>query len=374
MKNKPQAIKLNKKIIFPVIISGVLLFTFIKTSKAAETYLYDNSQTIKSAYSQATLYLSYDDGILCFINDQLVINVLNESHINKYWNKEVDVYRYLKNGSNYIACQVSNGDGNSGNGGGNFDAELVVSGTTIFSRGANASCYSSTSWKFFGNAGSNIYPSQDANGRYWYHTNYNDANWSYGTAPFGEGNGAKSCTKGILKKVPDDAWFRKGFYISNLQNPGYDINSNQSSSSSSNCPVCPVCPAASSSSSSTNNSGVYLTPENYSSYYYVTKNYAAPVIIVSNQKAGINNNQVVVNKKQKIVIIGLVKYNSNVKIYIDGKYASDATVKDGQSSGVSNFYYYPNLTTGRHTYFAVAQNKTTGAFSIPSQLITIDIK
>lgn len=373
MKNKPQAIKLNKKIIFPAIISGMLLFTFIKTSKA-ETYLYDNSQTIKSAYTQATLYLSYDDGIVCFINDQLAINALSESHINKYWNKEVDVYRYLKNGSNYIACQVSNGDGNSGNGGGNFDAELVVSGTTIFSRGANASCYSSTSWKFFGNAGSNIYPSQDANGRYWYHTNYNDANWSYGTAPFGEGNGAKSCTKGILKKVPDDAWFRKGFYISNLQNPGYDINSNQSSSSSSNCPVCPVCPAASSSSSSTNNSGVYLTPENYSSYYYVTKNYAAPVIIVSNQKAGINNNQVVVNKKQKIVIIGLVKYNSNVKIYIDGKYAADATVKEGQSSGVSNFYYYPNLTAGRHTYFAVAQNKTTGAFSVPSQLITIDIK
>ncbi len=293
MKNKIQAVKLNKKIVFPVIIIGIILFTFINASKA-ETYLYNNSETIKSAYTQATLYLSYDDGIICFINDQLVINALKEAHSSKYWNKELDVYKYLKNGANYIACQVSNGDGNAGNGGGNFDAELVVLETTIFSHGTSTNCDNSTNWKYFGNAGSTNYPSQDANGRYWYHTNYNDSGWSYGIAPFGEGNNRKSCTIGILKKVPDNAWFRKGFSVSNFQIYSFESNPSQvPPSTSSNCPVCPVCPTTSSSS---NVSDIYLTPDNYSLYYYVTKNYAAPIIIISNQKTGINNNKVVVNK------------------------------------------------------------------------------
>ena len=336
MKRKKKQLKLFNNFLIPIIVTGIILFFSLKPSKA-DYYIKDDSEILKPIIPKATLYLSYDDGILCFINGSLIVNVLEEYHPNKYWNRQLDVYKYLKKGLNLIACQVSNGDGNSGKSGGNFDAELVVSGEKIFSRGKASTCSTNTTWRYYGSGGSTLYPLRGVNGESWYQTNYSDSNWNFGIAPFGEGNWAKSCTKGILKKAPDDAWFRKWFNITNLQI--YNNNFEQS-----------------------------LVPINN------LPDYPKPILIRLGENPQVDMSRVYITKSQRPVITGLVKYNSKVRIYIDGKYDGDAKVKEGEKSGTSNFYYYTDLKPGRHTYFAAAQSNATAELSFPSKLITFDIK
>lgn len=325
-----------KNIKYTTYFLAIFIAMLINTSDSKADFYLENSAILKPFTSQTTLYLSYDDGIQCFINNQLAINALEEYHVNKYWNRELDVLKYLKKGQNLIACRVSNGDGNKGDSGGNFDAELIIDGKIIFSRGNGLNCGAGSSWKYYGQGGSISQPAKDSNSYSWYQSNYNDYNWSFGYTPFGEGNRAKNCTLGILKKSPDDAWFRKYFDVVSLQ-----FNNTAS------------------------------TPT--STYNYNVSFYPPPVLIRLGENPQVDMSRVYITKSQKPVITGLAKYNSAVKIYLDGKYAGDAKVQGGEKSGTANFYYYPELKGKRHTYFAVAQNKITKEISFPSKLITFEI-
>ncbi len=298
------------------------------------SYYLKESEILKPVSPQSSLYLNYDDGIQCFINNQLVINAIEEYHSNKYWNRELDVYKYLKNGLNLITCRVSNGDGNKGKGGGNFDAELILNDKIIIARGDEKKCSSSPTWRYYGKEGSTLNPPKDLDGDLWYKTGYSDINWTIGYAPFGEGNNRKSCTKGILKKSPDDVWFRKWFDVINLETYDGDLNEPMVSS--------PL--------------------------------YPKPILIRLGENPQVDMSKVYITRQQRPVITGLVKYDSLVKIYIDGKYHGLAKTQGGEKSGTSNFYYYPDLEGKRHTYFAVAQNKITGVTSFPSKLITFEIR
>lgn len=324
----------------------LLLFIFslilVLASKAKADYYLKDSEILKPVTPQAILSLSYNDGILCFINNQLAINALEENHSAKYWNRKIDVYKYLKNGLNLIACQISNGDGNKGAGVGEFDAELIVNNEMIIPKGneigANqAGCATSTPWRYYGKGGSILRPPKDLDGDFWYQTGYSDSNWNFGYAPFG--NDKKKCTKGILTKAPDDVWFRKWFNVVDLDLYKNDF---KNASAESSCRQTPY--------------------------------YPAPILIGLGENPQVDMSKIYLTKFQRPLITGLVKYNSRVKIYINEKFNGEAKVQNGKKSGTSNFYYYPALKHGRYTYFAVAQNKLTDETSFPSKLITFDIK
>ncbi len=331
-----------KNIKYAIYFLVILLALLVNTSNSKADFYLENSAILKPFTSQAIIYLSYDDGIQCFINNQLAINALEEYHVNKYWNRELDVLKYLKKGQNLIACRVSNGDGNKGDSGGNFDAELIIDGKIIFSRGNGSNCGAGSSWKYYGQGGSISQPAKDSNSYSWYQSNYNDYTWSFGYTPFGEGNRAKNCTLGILKKSPDDAWFRKYFDVTNLQSGN----------------ISPAVPAP------------VIIP---SAPIYNSSFFPPPVLIRLGENPQVDMSRVYITRSQKPVITELVKYNSLVKIYLDGKYAGNAKVQGGEKSGTANFYYYPELKGERHTYFAVAQNKITKEISFPSKLITFEI-
>ncbi len=81
----------------------------------------------------ATLRLSYDDGIKCYINENVVINVISEAHGPSYWNRQVTISSsVLKSGQNLLTCWVANGGENSGSGGGWLDLELEVTYEPIY--------------------------------------------------------------------------------------------------------------------------------------------------------------------------------------------------------------------------------------------------
>ncbi len=81
----------------------------------------------------ATLRLSYDDGIKCYINENVVINAISEAHGPSYWNRQITISSsVLKSGQNLLACWVANGGENSGSGGGWLDLELEVTYEPIY--------------------------------------------------------------------------------------------------------------------------------------------------------------------------------------------------------------------------------------------------
>jgi hypothetical protein len=83
--------------------------------------------TINGIPISARLYLAYDDGIRCYINENLVIDALNEAHGPAYWNRIIDIPgNYLRQGNNLLACWVANGGENRGTGSGALDLKLEV--------------------------------------------------------------------------------------------------------------------------------------------------------------------------------------------------------------------------------------------------------
>jgi len=120
-------------------------------------------------------------------------------------------------GKNVVAIWVANGGDNGGGGAGGFDGELVVNGATTIPRSdddssystKDANCSANQRWKYYA-CSHPCTPPNDANGRAWYETNYDDSGWSEGYGPFGGVTFA--CTGGMLTTSPDDAFFRKDFY------------------------------------------------------------------------------------------------------------------------------------------------------------------
>jgi len=74
------------------------------------------------------LYLAYDDGIRCYLNEYLVIDDLRGSGAAYYygvWTRVVDIPgNYFRLGKNVLACWVANGGENDGGGSGALDLKL----------------------------------------------------------------------------------------------------------------------------------------------------------------------------------------------------------------------------------------------------------
>jgi hypothetical protein len=177
--------------------------------------------------ANAQLKISSNDGAQCFLNGQEIFNNLTQAQSNSYWNKTVDVKcDYFRSGQNFLACRVSNGDGNSGTGQGYFDVELVINSQTVISKG-------STDWRYFGSEDNAYSPPNDSYSQAWYDINYNDSYWSKGDTPF-DGK-----TDSILKKAPDNAWFRKNFSFTG--NACYGLSSCSFYDDSASCLSVPNC-------------------------------------------------------------------------------------------------------------------------------------
>jgi|GEM_PF-4165384 len=150
------------------------------------------------------LSLAHNDGAQCFLNNTEIFNNLSRAQTHKYWNRTINIDNKLIAGQNYLACRVSNGDGNRGTFFGFFDAELIVNSQTMIPR-------NNADWKYFGTGGSIVPPPLDSSNRVWHESLYNDNNWFVGSAPF---NGEKGTS--VLTRAPDNAWFRKSFYLDPL--------------------------------------------------------------------------------------------------------------------------------------------------------------
>lgn len=367
----------------------------------------------------AILRLGYDDGIHCYLNNIEVINSINEVHGVKYWNREItNLGNHLRVGRNLIACRVSNGNGNAGTGFGGFDLELAVGGQTIISR-------SSSGWKYYGYSHSTTIPPADANGRNWYDVNYNDGTWSSGTTPLG------GVGKDILSNAPDDAWFRKSFYLDSswnisdftVQTCSFYTNrldclnrsnctwtgSNCIESSNISCssfttqvdcinrPGCAwtntgctsagilSCSYFNTRVSCLSNAGCFWTGS------YCLNSYLATCSSFNNQvdclsksgcswinskcvdtqyfynqelfkirtqsltgcwqptihrldtylKPPIDNISGLVLESPKPLITGLLKYGNQIEVFVDEQSVGKAVVKEGEKSGVANFYFKP---------------------------------
>ena len=66
-----------------------------------------------------TLRIASDEGADVFINGEKVLSMVGDEHLFDYWNYEIEVTPYLKQGINIIAIHVLNNKGNC-----YFDAEL----------------------------------------------------------------------------------------------------------------------------------------------------------------------------------------------------------------------------------------------------------
>lgn len=307
--------KLSKKLINRLIITNVILFSFFPP-------------ILSIAIPEAKLKLSYDDGIQCYINNREVISALDEDHGAKYWNKEIEnIGNYLKAGQNLIACRVSNGDGNTGSGYGGFDLELVVAGQTVIPKG-------SSGWKVFGERHKTTPPPYDVYNRSWYEINYDDGNWRLGTAPFG-GRG-----KDILSEAPDDGWFRKFF---NLDRSLFDSLTTSNCSSFTNQIDCQNQAWCYWDGSICQGVGENLWEGNIYRFKNLTRTGCwTPTIHRIAQYSNLTSvlNELVFDTPLPL-ITGLVKYGNQVEIYVDDKSIGKAVVKEGESTGVANFYFKP---------------------------------
>lgn len=293
-----------KKIVFLIVF--IFFFSGLKPKIA---YLVDT----------AILRIAHNDGIQCYLNNREIINTLNQPQTHRYWNKEIDVKNYLLSGRNLLACRVSNGDGNPGTATGYFDLELVVDSQTIISKGSD-------NWKYFGQGGSTNPPYVDSNGRSWFHSDYNDNLWKIGSAPFDGTSGI------ILSKAPDDAWFRKSFYLSSSFYPPSNINCSDFTDEitclnrgcfwlGSTCSNKPK--------ENLNNFTLFgCFPPSFHRFGQY-KNISLE-----------NTDEFLIDTYQPL-ITGLVKYGNEVEVYVNNQSIGKAIVKEGEDSGIANFYFKP---------------------------------
>ncbi|MCX7778735.1 MAG: hypothetical protein N2259_00615 [Patescibacteria group bacterium] len=302
------------------------------------------------AITTATLRIAHNDGVQCYLNNLEVINTLSEPQTHRYWNKEINVKNYLQSGRNLLACRVSNGDGNPGTGIGYFDLELKVDSQTIIAS-------RSGDWKYFGQSGKTTPPSIDSYGRTWFHPYYDDSSWRTGSTPFG-GWGAS-----ILGQAPDDGWFRKSFTIS------FDESISQ------NCPrftdrltclnygcwwynsACfnnppPINCAQFNNETTCFNRGCWWhgtecsnSPRPPEKIGFSPFGCIRPTIHRFGQYKDLSRGpyQITLEDYQPL-ITGLVKYGNRVEIYVDNQSIGKAVVKEGEDSGIANFYFKPKGT------------------------------
>ncbi len=325
---------MNKKLLKNLIFIFLILF-FIPLKKTTAI--------------QATLKIAHNDGIQCYLNGYEFINTLNEGQTERYWNKEIDVSNYLRANQNLLACRVSNGDGNPGTGIGYFDVELVINSQIIIQRG-------SSGWKYFGSAGSTTPPPDDAFSRKWFAVDYNDSSWPTASTPFDGRSGP------VLKRAPDDAWFRKFFSLSSQHSSGQ--------SSSGNCSLITNQTECLNRSCYWINSACWESREDFSNQTaYRIKNLSRngcwqPTIhrLDHYLKPSLNLTEFIF-ESPKPLITGLVKYGNQIEIYVNDKPIGKAIVKEGELTGVANFYFKPKTNLVSTDEYLIPQKLKIVAFN-----------
>ncbi len=182
----------------------------------------DNAYFIKdveiTTHDEATLFLSFDDGCLVYINGNLAFDYQYDDHGSDYWNEELDVSGLLTEGRNRISIVVFNGV-YGGFGTGYFDCQLLVDGMDIIKRGDFYYGEPEAFWQVYGQGGMVLTPPVDYQGYQWYDMNYalgklpltSSLGWAYNSTPV---NGNEN----LLYLSPDNAQFIKDIQISEYSN------------------------------------------------------------------------------------------------------------------------------------------------------------
>jgi hypothetical protein len=98
--------------------------------------------------------------------------------------------------------------------------------------------------------------------------------------------------------------------------------------------------------------------------------YPAPIIHRLGEIAYVQRADMFSLRTRNPLITGLVKYGSLVEIYVDNKLVGLAKVKEGQKTGIANFYLtIPKLTAGKHTLYALAKKASQPDIESPSSQV-----
>lgn len=135
----------------------------------------DMAQFVKDVeipeFTDATLYLGFDDGCRIWINGEMIADYHYDDHGLNYWDATEMVTGWLKPGRNRIAVEVYNGIWYGGGGGG-FDCQLTVDGVDIIKRGDQNPGVPEAMWYMFGAGGQQLIPSDDSQGNKWFTKDY----------------------------------------------------------------------------------------------------------------------------------------------------------------------------------------------------------
>lgn len=109
---------------------------------------------------------------------------------------------------------------------------------------------------------------------------------------------------------------------------------------------------------------------------FVVVPYPAPIIHRFGEIDYVQRANILTIRTRRPLITGLVKYGSIVEIYIDKKMVGRPRVKEGEMTGVANFYMIlPELTFGQHTLYAIAKKAGQEDVESPSsQVYTFTIE
>jgi len=122
-------------------------------------------------YSDAIIYLGFDDGCRVWINGVMQLDYHYDDHSVNYWDQSYDITGMLVQGRNRIAVEVYNGIWNGGGGGG-FDCQLTVDGVDIIKRGDQNPGVPEAMWYMFGEGGQQLIPTDDFDGNKWFTKDY----------------------------------------------------------------------------------------------------------------------------------------------------------------------------------------------------------
>jgi hypothetical protein len=131
---------------------------------------------ILPSFTQATLYLGFDDGCRVWINGQLAFDYIHEVHSVNYWEYENDISAWLQEGQNRISVAVFNGVFDGGYPGG-FDCQLTVDGVDIIKRGDQNEGEPEAMWHYYGESAMTLVPPDDINGLKWWEFDYGKYKW-----------------------------------------------------------------------------------------------------------------------------------------------------------------------------------------------------
>lgn len=128
------------------------------------------------AFTQAILYIGFDDGARFWVNGELIFDNIYEVHGVNYWEYELDISGWLHEGQNRIGAAVFNGVFGGGYPGG-FDCQLTVDGIDYIKRGDQHEGEPEALWYYYGETEMTLIPPDDINNLNWWEFDYGKYNW-----------------------------------------------------------------------------------------------------------------------------------------------------------------------------------------------------